>query len=134
MNPELNMNSEKGDYVTVMIVHGSVINRVRSRVLSVPVRRIRPGIQVVQRGAAYSITALRADITRSGGKKSSLRIKTLRINRKHRRCRTCQKRCGLDCCSIGGRIHIAESHGERCCGHSRSIRKGSKPLQLLTAS
>ena len=30
-----------------------------------------------------------------------------------------------------GRIHRAESNGEMCSCHSRTVRKGSKPLQFL---
>ena len=39
-NPELNKNSKKGDDVTVVIVRGRVISRVKIRVLSVPVRQV----------------------------------------------------------------------------------------------
>ena len=41
---QIKLELEKGDDVTVVTVHGRVISRVKSRVLSVPVRRILPGI------------------------------------------------------------------------------------------
>ena len=51
-NPELNKDSEKGDDVTVVTVHGRVISRVKSRVLSVPARILRSGIRVVVGGTS----------------------------------------------------------------------------------
>ena len=42
--------SRSGDDVTVVTVHGRVISRVKSSVLSVPVQIILSGIRVVVRG------------------------------------------------------------------------------------
>ena len=101
----------------------------------VPLNRLNRSRRLfVHRLTVENITALRAGITSGGCKKSILRIKTVRVNIKHRLCclcRTCQKRCHLDCCTIGGRIISAVSYGDKCSSQSRTFWKVSKPLKFL---